>query len=46
MEKEYLKRGIMNRVGARWLSLNLAREEYNKLEISWNVLGKDKNGES
>ena len=32
VEEEYRKREIMNRVGARWLSITLAREELEKLE--------------
>ena len=31
VEEEYRKKEIMNRVGARWLSITLAREQYNKL---------------
>ena len=32
VEEEYGKREIMNRVGARWLSITLVREELEKLE--------------
>ena len=32
VEEEYRKRGTMNRVGTRWLSITLAREELEKLE--------------
>ena len=32
VEEEYRKRGIMNRVSTRCLSINLAREELEKLE--------------
>ena len=32
VEEEYRKREIMNRVGARWLSITLTREELEKLE--------------
>ena len=32
VEEEYRKRGSMNRVGARWRSITLAREELEKLE--------------
>ena len=32
VEEEYRKREIMNRVGARWLSTTLTREELEKLE--------------
>lgn len=32
VEEEYRKREIMNRVGTGCLGLNLAREEFNKLE--------------
>ena len=32
VEEEYKKKQIMNRVGTGCLSLNLAREEFNKLE--------------
>ena len=32
VEEEYRKRGIMNRVSTRYLSMNLAREELEKLE--------------
>ena len=31
VEEEYRKREIMNRVGARWLSISLAREELERL---------------
>ena len=34
VEKEYRKKQIMNRVGTGCFSINLAREEYNKLERS------------
>lgn len=32
VEEEYRKRGTMNRVSTRYLSMNLAREELEKLE--------------
>ena len=32
VEEEYRKRGSMNRVSTRYLSINLAREELEKLE--------------
>ena len=32
VEEEYRKREIMNRVSTRYLSMNLAREEFNKWE--------------
>ena len=32
VEEEYRKRGTMNRVSTGWLSINLAREELEKLE--------------
>ena len=36
VEKEYMKREIMNRVGTGCLSLNFAREELEKLERNKN----------
>ena len=36
VEEEYKKREIMNKVGTRSLSLNLAREELEKLERNKN----------
>ncbi len=36
VEEDYRKRGIMNRVGTRYLSLNSAREELEKFENGGN----------